>query len=108
MFELEIFKNISRKRTSTNAIRKDEESRKKVCKTTKKEITHDNVTKDETVVRKSFMYYQKAKRRTKKKKRFIERKSRQRVRLLSCDLKCCSCKDKSRFYINKVCSSCKH
>lgn len=108
MFELEILKNVSRKRTSTNTIKKDEESRKKVCETTKKEITHDNITKDETVARKLFMYYQKTEKRTEEKKRFIERKSRQRVRLLSCDQKCCSCEDKSRFRINEVCSSYEH
>ena len=38
MFELKIFKNVSRKRTSTNVIKKDEESRRKICKTIKKEI----------------------------------------------------------------------
>ncbi len=56
MFELEILKNISRKRISTNAIRKDEESRKKACKTAKKGTTDDDVTEDKTVARKSFMY----------------------------------------------------
>lgn len=57
MFELKILKNTSRKRTRTNAIEKDEESRKRVCETTKKEITHDDVTKDEIIVRKSFLYH---------------------------------------------------
>ena len=79
MFEFKILKNISRKRTSTNAIKEDEESRKKVCETIKKEITDDNVTKDETVERELFMYRQEAKRRIEEKKRFIERKSRQRI-----------------------------
>ena len=79
IFELKILKNISRKRTSTNAIREDKESRKRVCKTTKKEITNDDVTKDKTIIRKSFMYRRKVKRRIKEKKRFIKRKLRQRV-----------------------------
>ena len=57
MFKLKIFKNILRKRISINAIKKDEENRKRVCKIIKKEITHDDETKDETVTRKLFMYY---------------------------------------------------
>ena len=57
MFELKIFKNVLRKRTSTNVIKEDVKSRKKVCKTIKKKVTHDNITKDETVARKSFMYH---------------------------------------------------
>lgn len=57
MFELKILKNTSRKRTRTNIIEKDEESRKRVCETTKKKITHDDVTKDEIIVRKSFLYH---------------------------------------------------
>lgn len=108
MFELEIPKNAPRKRTSTDAIREGGESRKRACGTAKKGVTHDGMAEDEAVARESFMYHQKAERRTGEEKRFIERKPRQRVRLLSCDQECCSCEDKSRFRTNGVCSSCGH
>jgi hypothetical protein len=108
MSELEIPKNTPRKRTSTDAIGEGGESRKRACGTAKKEATHDDVAKDEAVVRESILYHQKAERRTEEEKRFIERKPRQRVRLLSCDQECCSCRDKSRFRTNGVCGSCGH
>ena len=108
MSELEIPKNTPRKRTSTDAIRKGGESRKRACGTAKKRATHDDVSEDEAVARESFMYHQNAKRRTEEEKRFVERKPRQRVRRLSCDQECCNCRDKNRFRINGVCGSCGH
>lgn len=57
MFEFKILKNISRKRKSTNAIRKGEESRRRACETIKKRITQDDMTEDETVARESFIYH---------------------------------------------------
>ena len=56
MFKLKIFKNTSRKCKSINVIKNYEESRKKVYKTIKKEVTQD-MTEDETVAKKSFIYY---------------------------------------------------
>ena len=55
MSELEIPKNTSRKRTSTDAIREGGESRKRACGTAKKGATDDDVAEDEAVARELFM-----------------------------------------------------
>ena len=54
MFQLETFKNILRKQTSTNIIKENEESRKKVYETTEKEIIFNKIAK---VMLKAHMYY---------------------------------------------------
>ena len=66
MSELEILKRI-RKRASTGAIRESEESRKRARD---KDTTHDEMAE--------------ARER-------VEKKPRQRVRLLSCEQNCCRC-----------------
>jgi len=102
MSELEILKNTPRKRASTGAIREGEESRKKACGTIEKGAIHDEIAK---VALEAYTYHQ---RRSQQDKTFIERKPRQRVRLLSYDQECCACEDKVRFRTNGVCDPCEH